>query len=164
MTRRPTTPGQESPGTLHKCPTKTTLTHVIYYNNNNNTIYIYIYNNRRVICTHHRMRDEDLGLVAIVLLLHFLSRDRLEADLHHVSGCVCVCVCVPAGVHALRPCDDSCPPHPETMKRLTSSKGTSSSHRCVPVCLLLPEVCFWVVLNIYIYIYIYIYLDFPLKD
>lgn len=35
---------------------------------------------------HHRMRNEDLGLVAIVLLLHFLSRDGLEADLHHGSA------------------------------------------------------------------------------
>lgn len=36
--------------------------------------------------THHRMWNEDLGLVAIGLLLHFLSRDRLEADLHHGSA------------------------------------------------------------------------------
>lgn len=40
--------------------------------------------------THHRMRNEDLGLVAIVLLLHFLSRDSLEADLHHGSSGVTV--------------------------------------------------------------------------
>ena len=31
------------------------------------------------------MRDQDLGLVAVILLFHFLSRDRLEADLHHGS-------------------------------------------------------------------------------
>lgn len=33
--------------------------------------------------THRRMRDEDFGLVAIILLFHFLSRDRLESDFHH---------------------------------------------------------------------------------
>lgn len=39
------------------------------------------------------MRNEDLGLVAIVLLLDFLSRDRLEADLHHGSIGVTVPFC-----------------------------------------------------------------------
>lgn len=41
------------------------------------------------------MRNEDLGLVAIVLLFDFLSRDRLEADLHHGSIGVTVPSCFP---------------------------------------------------------------------
>ncbi len=49
---------------------------------------------------HHRMRNEDFGLVSIILLLHFLSRDRLEADLHHgsvsLSQSVCLSVCLSA--------------------------------------------------------------------
>lgn len=40
----------------------------------------------RGACTHHRMRDEYFCLVAIVVLLvQFLSRHRLEADLPHGS-------------------------------------------------------------------------------
>lgn len=40
---------------------------------------------------HHRMGNEDFGLVAITVLLHFLSRHGLEADLHHGSECLPVC-------------------------------------------------------------------------
>lgn len=57
---------------------------------------------RRDAETHRRVRDEDLGLVAIVL--RFLSRDGLEADLHHVSRCLC-----PSGRCPRRLIDDNLP-------------------------------------------------------
>lgn len=40
-------------------------------------------NERRREITHHGVRDENLALVAVVLLLHFLSRDGLKSNLHH---------------------------------------------------------------------------------
>lgn len=44
--------------------------------------------------THHGARDENFALVAVVLLLHFLSRDGLKSNLHHgdrLSVCLSVC-------------------------------------------------------------------------
>lgn len=54
------------------------------------------------------MRNEDLGLVAIVLLVHFLSRDRLEADLHHGSIGVTVPSCFPGCLRRSRLLYKSC--------------------------------------------------------
>lgn len=33
--------------------------------------------------THHGVRDENLAVVDVVILLDFLSRDGLKSDLHH---------------------------------------------------------------------------------
>lgn len=71
---------------------KTTITNTVNVNKVNN--------NKRSV-TRHRMRNENFGLVAIALLLHFLSRDRLEADLHHGSVSPFVCRSA-AGALALR--------------------------------------------------------------
>lgn len=91
--------------------------------------------------THHRMRNEDLGLVAIVLLLHFLSRDRLEADLHHGS----IGVAVPSGsrwclgclrllTSAARPraCVRVCTRARERERAKEEIRGGSSSSRSWP--------------------------------